>query len=74
MAPARLKRILSDQFSDPSWELKMARKDARLMMEAAEQGHTALTAIPSIAKVMDLWIEKGHGHDDWTIIAKDSVY
>jgi 3-hydroxyisobutyrate dehydrogenase len=73
MAPARLKRIISDQFSDPSWELQMARKDARLMMEAAEKGNMHLTGIPSIAKQMDRWIEKGHGQDDWTIIAKDSL-
>ena len=72
MAPARLKRILSNQFSEPSWELKMARKDARLMMEATE-GHAALNIIPAIAKEMDRWIEKGHGNDDWTVIAKDSI-
>jgi 3-hydroxyisobutyrate dehydrogenase len=73
MVPARLKRILSDQFGEPSWELKMARKDARLMMEAAEQGHSTLNIIPAIAKEMDRWIEKGHGNDDWTVIAKDNV-
>lgn len=72
MAPARLKRILSDQFSEPSWELKMARKDARLIIEATE-GHAALNIIPAIAKEMDRWIEKGHGNDDWTVIAKDSI-
>jgi 3-hydroxyisobutyrate dehydrogenase len=72
MVPARLKRILSDQFSDPSWELKMARKDARLMMEEAAEG-PSLTIIPAIAKEMDRWIENGHGNDDWTIIAKDNV-
>ncbi len=73
MAPARLKRILSDQFHDPSWELKMARKDARLMMEEARQGSVTLTIIPAIAGEMDRWIEKGHGNDDWTIIAKDNI-
>jgi 3-hydroxyisobutyrate dehydrogenase len=72
MVPARLKRILSDQFNDPSWELKMARKDARLMMEEAGEKQS-LTVIPAIAKEMDRWIEKGHGNDDWTIIAKDNV-
>jgi len=72
MAPARLKRILTNQFNEPSWELKMARKDARLMMEATE-GHAALNIIPAIAKEMDRWIEKGHANDDWTVIAKDSI-
>jgi 3-hydroxyisobutyrate dehydrogenase len=73
MVPARLQRILSGQFSAPSWELKMARKDARLMMEAAEPGRSPLTIIPAIAKEMDRWIEKGHGNDDWTVIAKDNA-
>ena len=72
MIPARLKRILTGEFQNPSWELNMARKDARLMMEAT-QGHSSLTIIPSIAAKMDSWIEKGHGHDDWTVIAKDNI-
>ena len=73
MVPARLKRILSDQFHDPSWELNMARKDARLMMEQAHRESAHLTIIPAIAGEMDRWIGKGHGNDDWTIIAKDSI-
>src|SRR5690606_15289887 len=31
-APGRLKRIMSRDYDNPSWELQMARKDARLMM------------------------------------------
>jgi 3-hydroxyisobutyrate dehydrogenase len=73
MVPVRLKRILSDQFHDPSWELNMARKDARLMMEQAQQGNAHLNIIPAIASEMDRWIRKGHGNDDWTIIAKDNL-
>jgi len=71
--PARMKRIISNQFDNPSWELNMARKDARLMMEEAKRGNVSLTIIPTIAKEMDQWIEKGHGNDDWSIIAKDSI-
>jgi 3-hydroxyisobutyrate dehydrogenase len=73
MVPARLKRILSDQFKDPSWELNMARKDARLMMEEMQEGGSTLNILPVIAGEMDRWIQKGHGNDDWTIIAKDNV-
>ena len=73
MAPGRLKRILSNQFGEPSWELRMARKDARLMMEEAALGGSPLGIIPAIAAEMDKWIARGHGNDDWTIIAKDSV-
>src|SRR5579859_3997084 len=71
MVPARLKRMTSGNYSSPSWELSMARKDTRLMMEAAGQG--VLTLIPAIATKMDKYIAEGHGGDDWTVIAKDSV-
>ncbi len=73
MVPARIKLITSGDFSHPSWELNMARKDAGLMMAAAQEGNTKLTVIPAIADLMDEWIKKGHGNDDWTVIAKDSV-
>lgn len=73
MMPARLKRITEGNFKQPSWELNMARKDAGLMIEAAKQGETKLSVIPAIAAEMDRWIEKGHGNDDWSVIAKDSI-
>ncbi len=72
-APARLKRILAADFANPSWELSMARKDTRLMMEEAARVNQRLAAIPAIAAEMDRWIEKGHGNSDWTVIAKDSI-
>lgn len=71
--PARLKKITEAKFSEPSWELNMARKDAGLMMDAANQAATTLAVVPAIASVMDQWIAKGHGTDDWSVIAKDSV-
>ena len=73
LVPARLKKITEGNFSQPSWELQMARKDAGLMMAAAEQGGTVLAVIPAIAAEMDRWIAKGHGSDDWSVIAKDSI-
>lgn len=73
MVPARLKFIMSGDFSHPSWELNMARKDAGLMMAAAKEGNAKLSVLPSIADVMDDWIKKGHGNDDWTIITKDNI-
>ncbi len=72
-APARIKGILLGQFEDPSWELTMARKDARLMMVEAARGQVHLTAIPAIAEEMDRWIAGGHAHDDWTVMAKEVV-
>jgi len=71
VAQGRLRKITSNTFDQPSWELSMARKDARLMIEQATSTNNSLTVIPAIAKKMDLWIEKGHGKDDWTIISKD---
>jgi 3-hydroxyisobutyrate dehydrogenase len=70
---ARMKRILDGKFAQPSWELSMARKDARLMMDEAQRGGLPLALIPAIAEQMDRWIEKGHGKDDWTVIAKDVI-
>ena len=71
--PSRLKFITSGDFSHPSWELNMARKDAGLMMAAAKEGNAKLSVIPAIAGVMDEWIEKGHGNDDWTVITKNNI-
>jgi 3-hydroxyisobutyrate dehydrogenase len=71
MLPGRLKRVATGDFTQPSWMLTMARKDTRLMLEAAERGGVELSVIPAIATEMDRWIEQGHGNDDWTVIAKD---
>ncbi|MEY4581843.1 MAG: hypothetical protein RL701_6546 [Pseudomonadota bacterium] len=71
--PARVEKILSGTYAQPSWELAMARKDARLMLEAAERGGSPLTTLPTIAQTMDKYLALGHGHDDWTVIAKDSL-
>ena len=73
MVPARLKKITEGQFNEPSWELNMARKDAGLMMQAAGDAATTLAIVPAIATVMDQWIANGHGNDDWSVIAKDSL-
>ena len=73
MVPARLQKIAQGKFDEPSWELNMARKDAGLMMNAAKQAGTNLAIVPAIATVMDEWIGKGHGNDDWSVIAKDSI-
>jgi 3-hydroxyisobutyrate dehydrogenase len=73
MVPARMKRLLVGDFTHPSWELAMARKDVRLMIEEAARGHVPLAIVPAIAAEMDRWIERGHSHDDWTVIAKDSL-
>jgi 3-hydroxyisobutyrate dehydrogenase len=69
----RLKKILEADFTHPSWELGMARKDVRLMLDAAHAGGEALDMVPALAAWMDRWIERGHAKDDWTVIAKNSL-
>jgi 3-hydroxyisobutyrate dehydrogenase len=71
--PARLNKILSNDFDSPSWELAMARKDAGLMLEEAKQSDAHLAIIPAIAAEMDKWIAKGYGDKDWSVIAKDNI-
>lgn len=73
MIPARLARIRAADYANPSWNLAMARKDVRLMTEAAHAGHVTLEALPGIAKAMDAWIAKGHAADDWTVISTDAL-
>jgi 3-hydroxyisobutyrate dehydrogenase len=73
MLPARLKRMTAGTYDKPSWTLSMARKDTQLFIDAAKKGGTTLTVIPAIAEEMDRWIKKGHGNDDWTVIAKDAI-
>jgi 3-hydroxyisobutyrate dehydrogenase len=73
MMPVRLKKITEGNFTNPSWELSMARKDAGLMIDAAKQNGVKLAVIPAIATEMDSWIEKGYGNSDWSVIAKDNI-
>ena len=71
--PARLRRMTDGDFTTPSWELKMARKDTGLFLEAAAKAGIELALIPAAAALMDQWIEKGYGSHDWSVIAKDVV-
>ena len=73
MTAQRSKRMASGDYSQASWELAMARKDARLVQGEVERAHVALVLVPAIAARMDEMIERGHSHDDWTVIAKDFV-
>lgn len=66
----RLKSMTGNNFSNPSWRLEMARKDAGLFMKEAELHGIRLNVIPPIAALMDEWIRKGHGKEDWSIIGK----
>ncbi|HVJ90268.1 MAG TPA: NAD(P)-dependent oxidoreductase [Labilithrix sp.] len=70
---ARIDRMLAGQWSTPSWELAMARKDARLMEEEATRAGSPLRVLPTIAARMDELIAEGHGMSDWTVLAKEAL-
>ncbi len=55
----------------PAFELTMARKDVRLMMDLA--GGRSLSTLPGIAHRMDALIERGLGSDDLAVLAVDAV-
>jgi 3-hydroxyisobutyrate dehydrogenase-like beta-hydroxyacid dehydrogenase len=65
----RARSMIAGDFS-PSFELAMARKDVRLMMEAA--GSHPLSALPGIAERMDALIAEGHGGDDLAVMGKSA--
>jgi 3-hydroxyisobutyrate dehydrogenase-like beta-hydroxyacid dehydrogenase len=67
---ARGEKMARADFS-ASFELTMARKDMRLMLEAANG--QPMTVLPSIAKAMDAAIANGHGKDDLGAIAADVI-
>jgi len=55
-----------------SFELTMARKDVRLMIESVA-GQKPLAVLPRIAERMDELLERGHGSDDLGILAIDAI-
>lgn len=55
----------------PTFELTMARKDARLMIDTAKEHELAV--LPGIAQRMDALIERGFGGDDLGVLAVDAV-
>ncbi|MCA9569084.1 MAG: NAD(P)-dependent oxidoreductase [Myxococcales bacterium] len=61
------KRILKD--GPPSFELTMARKDVRLMIEAAG-GPDGMLTLPAIAARMDEALAAGHGDEDFARFAR----
>lgn len=65
--PVRAKKILEEDYS-ASFELQVARKDARLMLESA--GKEPMPVIGAIAKRMDDLIAAGFAHADMAVMAK----
>jgi 3-hydroxyisobutyrate dehydrogenase len=53
----------------PQWELVMARKDVRLMLEEAQLHGAHLSVLPAIADFFDRGIAEGHGSEDVGAVA-----
>jgi 3-hydroxyisobutyrate dehydrogenase len=70
---SRYMRMTEAAYDRPSWELAMARKDARLMQEEAARANLPLIMVPALAHLMDHKIAQGHGHADWTVVGSDFV-
>jgi 3-hydroxyisobutyrate dehydrogenase len=71
--PTRYTKMSEGDYEPPSWELAMARKDARLMQEQVAGAGAALAMLPTVIAQMDAMIARGLGHLDWTVIGKDLV-
>ena len=70
MVAARGRNMAKGSFT-PSFELTMARKDVRLMLEST--GNRPMAALPAIAARMDQLIAAGHGAEDASVLAIDAV-
>jgi 3-hydroxyisobutyrate dehydrogenase-like beta-hydroxyacid dehydrogenase len=68
----RGKKMAEGDFS-PAFELAMARKDARLMLETARAGDVELQVLPSIVERFDELIAAGHGREDLGVLAIDAI-
>jgi 3-hydroxyisobutyrate dehydrogenase len=68
--PARAARIESADVTAPSFELAMARKDLRLMMDEAARGGMELFVTPAIASMFDTAIARGDGALDVAVAAR----
>jgi len=62
------RRALTAGTTPVGFELTMARKDVRLMLETA--GAAQLTVLPAVAQAMDAAIASGHGAEDFAVIGK----
>jgi 3-hydroxyisobutyrate dehydrogenase-like beta-hydroxyacid dehydrogenase len=56
-----------------SFELSMARKDVRLMIETAAAGGVPVHFLPGIATRMDELLAAGHAADDLSVLGVDTV-
>jgi 3-hydroxyisobutyrate dehydrogenase len=61
MLPGRAAKIASGPYDEVSFEVAMARKDVRLMIEEAKRHGVDLAVMPAVAAVQDAAIARGEG-------------
>ncbi len=61
MLPARAARLVNGQYDQPSFEVSMARKDARLMVDEAKLHGVDLAVMPAVIALFDAAIARGEG-------------
>jgi 3-hydroxyisobutyrate dehydrogenase len=59
--PARAAKVASGPWQPPSFEVAMARKDVRLMIEEAQRHGVDLAVMPAVAALFDAAIARGEG-------------
>jgi 3-hydroxyisobutyrate dehydrogenase len=70
MLPARADKIAHGDATQPSFEVAMARKDVRLMIEEAQRGGVDLLVMPGVAAMLDASIARGEAALDCTAAAR----
>lgn len=61
MLPSRAAKIASGPWDEVSFEVSMARKDVRLMIEEAKRHGVELAVMPAVAALQDAAIARGEG-------------
>lgn len=64
----RGKAMAAGKFTPPNFELTMARKDARLMIDEAARHGAKLDVLPAVAVLMDRYISAGFGGEDAGVV------
>jgi 3-hydroxyisobutyrate dehydrogenase len=62
-------RMAKGEFLPAGFELSMARKDVRLMLETAGAAGRELAVLPAIARLLDAALADGHGAEDLGAVA-----
>jgi 3-hydroxyisobutyrate dehydrogenase len=68
--PARATKIAAGQFSPANFEMTMARKDVRLILEETKRARIDLFVMPGVAALLDAGIARGDGSLDSSAAAR----